>query len=128
MLRLRYNAVLTQFDFFHNVITQRSENQTGVWLSVLDVASADALQLKHKFFDAPPIICYLDRGAGAAIRRARTRLPGGGSNSRRHHKNPTRADGRKRNCVFGKLYFLCQDNFNDDLSERRTSLSERDNH
>ncbi|HEY6125820.1 MAG TPA: hypothetical protein VIV63_14310, partial [Steroidobacteraceae bacterium] len=25
-------------------------------------------------------ICYLDRGAGAAIRRARTRLPGGGDN------------------------------------------------
>ena len=26
------------------------------------------------------MICYLDRGIGAAIRRARTRLPGGGSN------------------------------------------------
>jgi hypothetical protein len=80
MLRLRFNAVLTQFDLFDNVITQRSENQIGVWLSGLDVASADALQLKHKFFEAPPIICYLDRGTGAAIRRARTRLPGGGSN------------------------------------------------
>ena len=80
MLRLRFNAVLTQFDLFDSVITQRSENQTGVWLSGLDVASADALQLKHNFFEAPPIICYLDRGTGAAIRRARTRLPGGGSN------------------------------------------------
>ncbi len=80
MLRLRFNAVLTQFDLFDNVITQRSENQIGVWLSGLDVASADALQLRRKFFEAPPIICYLDRGTGAAIRRARTRLPGGGSN------------------------------------------------
>jgi hypothetical protein len=79
MLRLRFNAVLTQFDLFENVVTQRSENQTGVWLSGLDVASADALLLRHKFFEAPPIICYLDRGTGAAIRRARTRLPGGGS-------------------------------------------------
>src|SRR5262249_54984752 len=26
----------------------------------------------------PPVVCYLDRGFGAAIRRARTRLPGGG--------------------------------------------------
>ena len=26
-----------------------------------------------------PVICYLDRGIGAAIRRARTRLPGGGA-------------------------------------------------
>ena len=25
-------------------------------------------------------VCYLDRGVGAAIRRARTRLPGGGDN------------------------------------------------
>ena len=30
--------------------------------------------------EAPPIICYLDRDIGAAIRRARTRLPGGGEN------------------------------------------------
>ena len=49
MLRLRFNAVLTQFDLFDSVITQRSENQTGVWLSGLDVASADALQLRQKF-------------------------------------------------------------------------------
>jgi hypothetical protein len=80
MLRLRFNAVLTQFDLFDNVVTQRSENQVGVWLSGLDVASADALQLPQKFFEAPPVICYLDRGTGAAIRRARTRLPGGGFN------------------------------------------------
>jgi hypothetical protein len=80
MVRLRFNAVLTQFDLFDNVITQRSESPTGVYLSGLDVASADALRLRRQFFEAPPIICYLDRGTGAAIRRARTRLPGGGSN------------------------------------------------
>jgi hypothetical protein len=78
LLRLRFNAVLTQFDLFNDVVTQRSENETGVWLSGLDVASADALRLRRRFFDAPPVICYLDRGVGAAIRRARTRLPGGG--------------------------------------------------
>jgi len=44
------------------------------------VVSADALQLRHRYYDAPPVICYLDRGVGAAIRRARTRLPGGGDN------------------------------------------------
>ena len=78
-LRLRFNAVITHFDMFDNVITQRSESETGVWLSGLDVASADALRLKG-YYDAPPIICYLDRGVGASIRRARTRLPGGGDN------------------------------------------------
>ena len=80
ILRLKFNAVLTQFDLFSDVITQRSEHETGVWLSGLDVASADGLMLPSSPVQAPPVICYLDRGAGAAIRRARTRLPGGGSN------------------------------------------------
>jgi hypothetical protein len=79
ILRLRFNIVLTQFDMFSDVITQRSENETGVWLSGLDVVSADALALPG-YYEAPPIICYLDRDIGAAIRRARTRLPGGGDN------------------------------------------------
>jgi hypothetical protein len=79
MLRLRFNVVLTQFDMFSDVITQRSENETGVWLGGLDVVSADALELPG-YYEAPPVICYLDRDIGAAIRRARTRLPGGGQN------------------------------------------------
>jgi hypothetical protein len=78
ILRLRFNAVVTQFDVFENVITQRSENETGVWLSGLDVVSEDALRIRDHYYHAPPVICYLDRGVGAAIRRARTRLPGGG--------------------------------------------------
>jgi hypothetical protein len=79
MLRLRFNVVLTQFDMFSDVITQRSENETGVWLGGLDIVSADALELPG-YYEAPPVICYLDRDIGAAIRRARTRLPGGGLN------------------------------------------------
>lgn len=79
-LRLRFTGVLTHFDLFENVITQRSENETGVWLSGLDVAAADALRLRGAYYQAPPIVCYLDRGMGAAIRRSRTRLPGGGDN------------------------------------------------
>jgi hypothetical protein len=78
-LRLKFNAVLTQFDLFSDVVTQRSENESGVWLSGLDVLSADALALRGRYYDSPPVICYLDRGPGAAIRRARTRLPGGGT-------------------------------------------------
>jgi hypothetical protein len=78
ILRLRFIGALTQFDLFNDVMTQRSENETGVWLSGLDVVSADALRLRQPVFEPPPIICYLDRGVGAAIRRARTRLPGGG--------------------------------------------------
>jgi hypothetical protein len=78
ILRLQFNAVLSQFDLFDNVVTQRSENEVGVWLSGLDVLSADALHLRGNYYEEPPVICYLDRGIGAAIRRARTRIPGGG--------------------------------------------------
>jgi hypothetical protein len=79
LLRLRFNAVLSQFDLFADALTQRSEHDTGVWLAGLDAVAADALALPG-YYDAPAAICYLDRGAGAAIRRARTRLPGGGEN------------------------------------------------
>jgi hypothetical protein len=44
------------------------------------VAAAEALSLPGDYYDDPAMICYLDRGPGAAIRRARTRLPGGRSN------------------------------------------------
>jgi len=79
LLRLRFNAVLTQFDLFSDAITQRSEHESGVWLAGLDIVSADALALPG-YYQTPPLLCYLDRGVGAAIRRARTRLPGGGEN------------------------------------------------
>ncbi len=78
LLRLKFNAVLTQFDLFNDVISQRSEQDTGVWLCGLDVVAADALALPGGYYEVPPLMCYLDRGVGAAIRRARTRLPGGG--------------------------------------------------
>jgi hypothetical protein len=80
MVRLRFNRVLTHFDLFDNVVAQRSDAETGIWLSGLDNVSADALYLRGNYYEAPPVVCYLDRGMGAAIRRARTRLPLGGIN------------------------------------------------
>lgn len=77
-LRMRFNVVLSHFDVFADVLTQRSEHETGVWLAGLDEVAADALDLSGSYFEPPPVVCYLDRGHGAAIRRARTRLPGGG--------------------------------------------------
>jgi hypothetical protein len=79
-LKLKFNVVLSQLDLFNLVITQRSESENGVWLSGLDVLASDALTLPGGYFDPPQVVCYLARGPGAAIRRARTRLPGGGSN------------------------------------------------
>lgn len=79
LLRLRFNATLSQLDIFADALTQRSEYEMGIWLAGLDVVAADALRLED-YYVPPPVICYLDRGSGAAIRRARTRLPGGGEN------------------------------------------------
>ena len=79
ILRLRFNSVLAQFDIFADALVQRSEHEYGIWLGGLDAAAADALALPG-YFETPPVVCYLDRGHGAAIRRARTRLPGGGEN------------------------------------------------
>jgi hypothetical protein len=42
--------------------------------------AADALSPPDVPFEAPEVVCYLQRGPGAAIRRARTRLPGGDQN------------------------------------------------
>jgi hypothetical protein len=79
ILRIKFNIVLIQFDTFSDVITQRSESETGMWLSGLDVVAADALALPG-YYESPSVICYVDRDVGAAIRRARTRMPGGGEN------------------------------------------------
>jgi hypothetical protein len=78
-LKLRFNAVLTQMDIFSEAMSQRSEAETGVFLGGLDVAAQDAMAMPG-LFEPPPIVCYLARDGGGAIRRARTRLPGGGEN------------------------------------------------
>ena len=75
-----FQDALSQFDLFSEVITQRSEHGNGVLLSGLDVAAAEALLVPGGFFEGPPVVCSLHRGLGGAIRRARTRLPGGGDN------------------------------------------------
>jgi hypothetical protein len=80
MLRLSFQTTLTQFDMFSEVITQRSERENGVLLSGLDIAAAEALMVPGRYFEGPPVVCSLHRGLGGAIRRARTRLPGGGDN------------------------------------------------
>lgn len=79
IVRLRYNAMLAQLDIFADALVQRSEHDHGVWIAGLDVVAAETLAMPG-YYEAPPVVCYLDRGHGAAIRRARTRLPGGEEN------------------------------------------------
>lgn len=77
VIRLRFNDVLSRFDLFAEVITQRSERENGVWLAGLDALARDALRGPGVIAEPPELACYLARGPGAAIRRAKTRLPGG---------------------------------------------------
>lgn len=80
ILKLRFNSILDQLDIFADVLSQRSEHDVGIWLSGLDVLAEDGLSIVKPFFETPSLMVYLDRGHGAAIRRARTRLPGGDEN------------------------------------------------
>ncbi|MEO5642262.1 MAG: hypothetical protein ABIQ40_12055 [Bacteroidia bacterium] len=80
MLKLRFNSILDQLDIYADVLTQRSEQETGTWLRGLDILAEDGLSPGKKYFELPALMVYLDRGHGAAIRRARTRLPGGDLN------------------------------------------------
>lgn len=80
ILRLRFNSILDQLDIFHDALVQRSENDTGIWLAGLDVLAEDGLSGIKSLVDIPAVMVYLERGHGAAIRRAKTRLPGGDEN------------------------------------------------
>ncbi|MEW6289264.1 MAG: hypothetical protein AB1545_05340 [Thermodesulfobacteriota bacterium] len=80
ILRIRFNNFLSQFDIFADVLTQRGEHENGVFLAGLDRVAQDAMRLPGIPIRPPPLICYLGRGYGGAIRRIRTRLPGGRKN------------------------------------------------
>lgn len=79
-LRMRFNCFLSQYDIFADVISQRGEHENGVLLSGLDEAARDAMCLPGSACRIPPIMCYIEKGFGAAIRRVQTRLPGGDRN------------------------------------------------
>jgi hypothetical protein len=80
ILKLRFNSILDDLDIFAAVLSQRSEYDVGIWTSALDVLARDGLTTIEGMAELPQLIVYLDRGHGAAIRRARTRLPGGDLN------------------------------------------------
>jgi len=80
LLKLRFNSILDQLDIFADVLSQRSEHEVGIWLCGLDILAEDGLEVGRDLYEAPSLMVYLDRGHGAAIRRARTRLPGGDEN------------------------------------------------
>jgi len=79
LLRMRCAAFIAQYDLFCDALSQRSERDTGLWLAGLEAAADDAMRTAAPQ-PLPPVLCYLDRGLGAAIRRAHTRLPGGSAN------------------------------------------------
>lgn len=79
-LRMLFNVSLSQMELFGEALSQRGSPELGVWLAGMDVAAAEGLSPPGLDYEAPPVMCYVNRAFGAAIRRARTRLPGGGEN------------------------------------------------
>jgi len=77
-LRMLFNRVVYEQDIFADVLTQRSSHVIGVHLAGLDALARDALRINGDFYLLPGMVCYLDRGHGAAIRRVSTPMPGGG--------------------------------------------------
>ena len=47
-LRLRFNAMLSQFDIFADALVQRTEHDNGVRLAGLDTVAADALRVSRR--------------------------------------------------------------------------------
>lgn len=80
ILKVQFNWLLDRLDIFADALSQRGEHDTGIRLAGMDALAEDTLRLDGNFYRSPPVVTYLDRGHGAAIRRARTRLPGGKSN------------------------------------------------
>lgn len=80
LVKLQFQSVLARFEIFGEVLSQRAQHETGLWLAGLDVAAAAALRLPHRALPVPPVVCYVDRSHGGAIRRAHTPLPGGALN------------------------------------------------
>jgi hypothetical protein len=78
--KLRFNALLYAVDIFADALTQRAEHGVGVLLRGLDRFAEDSLRTKGDLMEIPPLVCYLAKGLGGAIRRAFTALPSGETN------------------------------------------------
>lgn len=51
LLRMRFNAMLTQFDLFADALSQRSDRDHGIWMAGLDALATDALALPGVYAD-----------------------------------------------------------------------------
>jgi hypothetical protein len=83
-LRAQFSRLLGTVDVFSDALTQRAEHGMGVMLRGLDMLAEDGIRARAPLYHPPPLVCYLDDsvpGAGGAIRRAFTRLPGGETNA-----------------------------------------------
>jgi hypothetical protein len=59
--KLRYNSILDQLDIFADVLSQRSEHDTGIWLAGLDVLAEDGLRIGEGYFEIPSLMVFRAR-------------------------------------------------------------------
>ena len=100
LLRRKFNAALTQFD--SSPTSSRSGARTRSACGCPDwMWSRRTRWPCQAYYEPPPVICYLDRGLGAAIRRARTRMPGGGKTRSRHPRAARTHDRQRHRLLAG---------------------------
>jgi hypothetical protein len=75
--KIMVNNFFTCVDEYEDVLIQRGEQYYGIQIAGIDHLAKNAMKLEGVSLDAPEIICYLERGWGAAIRRANTKMAGG---------------------------------------------------
>jgi hypothetical protein len=75
-VRARYLAAETVVDFYGDAVNTRTSAGVGEQLRGLDVLAVDSLDrvLNPLGIDVPPVLCYLDKGAGASILAANARI------------------------------------------------------
>jgi hypothetical protein len=81
--RVRYVGVETILDFYGDAINTRSSTKLGYILRALDLIATRSMEsvLRPLGREAPPVLCYIDKGLGASILKANVRLWDGGTMS-----------------------------------------------
>jgi hypothetical protein len=77
LCQLHADGLFETVDLLTDAVAQRADAQVGCLLAGAEVLASAALDARVPGYRPAAALCYLDRGRGGEIRRARTRLAGG---------------------------------------------------
>lgn len=75
--QLQADGLFATLDLLTDAVAQRADARIGPLLAGAEVLARAALDARVPGYRPPAPLCYLDRGRGGEIRRARTQLAGG---------------------------------------------------